>query len=144
MSIQTHKQLDLANEQAAVALDMFLDRTSHVCALTLAGAAEEIFGKEIQRLGKPLPLKEELLLSNHLQSIWPGGKTEWKDFVARKNTARNDAKHLNELGELTVNLEMEACWMLVRAFSNRQVLELGELPREFEFNEWFYGNVVGV
>ena len=144
MTPATHSQLDLAVEQLEIALDLFLDGTSHVSSLTLAGAAEEIFGKEAERSGRGSLLKEELQMSNHLQKIWPGGETKWKDFIDSKNAARNAAKHLNEQGALTADLEGAACWMLVRALANRRLLELPELRREHEFDGWFYEHVVGV
>ena len=83
-------------------------------------------------------------MANHLQKIWPGGETKWKDFIREKNASRNSAKHLNDQKTLTADLEEAACWMLVRALANRRLLELPELGREREFDDWFYENVVGV
>ncbi len=144
MATETHRQLDLAVEQLEIALDVFLDSASHVSSLTLAGAAEEILGKEAELSGKGSLLREELEMANHLQRIWPGGETKWKDFIKNKNSARNSAKHLNDQRTLVADLEEEACWMLVRALANRRLLELPELRREWEFDNWFYENVVGV
>ncbi len=120
MALATHRQLDLAVEQLQIALDLFLDGTSHVSSLTLAGAAEEILGKEADLSGKGNLLREELEMANHL------------------------AKHLNDQKTLAADLEEAACWMLVRALANRRLLELPELSREREFDDWFYENVVGV
>lgn len=144
MAPTTHRQLNMAVEQLEIALDLFLDGTSHVSSLTLAGTAEEILGKEAELSGKDSLLKEELEMANHLQQIWPGGATKWKDFIKSKNTVRNSAKHLNEQRTLTADLEETACWMLVRALANRRLLKLPELRREHEFDGWFYENVVGV
>lgn len=144
MALETHRQLDLAVEQLQIALDLFLDGTSHVSSLTLAGAAEEILGKEAELSGRGSHLREELEMANHLQKIWPGGQTKWKDFIAEKNASRNSAKHLNDQKALTADLEEAACWMLVRALANRRLLGLPELGREHEFDDWFYENVVGV
>ena len=83
--------MDLAVEQLEIALDVFLDSASHVSSLTLAGAAEEILGKEAELSGKGSLLREELEMANHLQRIWPGGETKWKDFIKNKNSARNSA-----------------------------------------------------
>jgi len=51
MSDRTYNRLDLASEQLAVALSLFLDKQSYAATITLAGAAEEVFGVELRRRG---------------------------------------------------------------------------------------------
>lgn len=57
MSEQTYARVDLATEQLDMALVLFLEKHSYVSALTLAGAAEEIFGKALAHQGKEYSLK---------------------------------------------------------------------------------------
>ncbi|MBL0010924.1 MAG: hypothetical protein IPP22_07905 [Nitrosomonas sp.] len=52
MTEQTYIQIDLAKEQLEVALSLFLDNACYAAVITLAGAAEEIFGKTLKRYGK--------------------------------------------------------------------------------------------
>lgn len=56
---QTHRRIDLAQEQLDVALELFLSKRSLVSALTLAGAAEEIFSKALKFRGKKTALEYE-------------------------------------------------------------------------------------
>ena len=51
MSERTYNRLSLAQEQLDVALSLFLEGRSHASAITLAGAAEEVIGKELTRQG---------------------------------------------------------------------------------------------
>lgn len=51
MPAQTYRRIDLALEQLDVALMLFLERGDFPAVITLAGAAEEVLGKEVNRRG---------------------------------------------------------------------------------------------
>jgi hypothetical protein len=145
MAEQKYNRLALALEQLDVALSLFLDRQSYACAITLAGAAEEVFGKEVSRRGHESVLDWEFGEMAVLHKWMHGKELPRKTFVAEKNLVRNALKHLNESDTIDVvaDLRAAACWMLVRACENAKNLEL-RVARFEEFNEWFYEHAVGV
>ncbi|MDO8293625.1 MAG: hypothetical protein Q7T29_12315 [Gallionella sp.] len=145
MSEYTYSRVDLAKEQLEFGLALFLDHQSFASAITLAGAAEEIFGKELLRRGSQPALEwkfDHMKVSHkllHRKELQP------KVFIAEENCIRNALKHFgeNDTTTLTANLEDAACWMLVRACENSKRLEL-EIARFSDFDNWFYEHVVGI
>ena len=73
-----------------------------------------------------------------------GEKLDKTQYIDKENLARNALKHLqNDKGPtIEIDLEEAACWMLVRALKNGQLLEL-PFERYSDFNNWFYENIVG-
>ena len=142
---QGYSRIELAVEQLDIALSLFLNNESFVSALTLAGAAEEILGKALQRKAE----------QNSLD--WKYENTEWwwtelhdkplsrKEFAEHENRARNVAKHIGESNEITVTVDLEdaALWMIVRACDNYRRLQLPGTARMLEFENWFYEYVIG-
>ncbi len=142
---QTYDRLALARIQLDTALYLFLDQKNYPATITLAGAAEEIFGRALSIGGGKAALerKYELLAETH--RIFPGKELNKRCFVSRENLARDALKHLQEnIGStVTIDLEDAACWMLVRAIQNGT--ELGfDFERYQDFDDWFYENIIGV
>lgn len=145
MSEQEYTHIELAVEQLDIALYLFLNKQSFVSALTLAGAAEEIFGKALQRNAE----------QNSLD--WKYENTEWwwtelhdkplskKEFAERENRARNAAKHIGDSNDMSVMVDLEdaALWMIVRACDNYRRLRFPCTARMLEFENWFSEHVVG-
>lgn len=142
MAAQEHKKIDLAVEQLTVALELFLARRSFVSALTLGGAAEEVFGKALAQN----TLQDEYTFLEPVNKLLRRKPYEWKEFVSEKNRVRNAAKHMQDPSQSSViaDIEDEALWMLVRACDNYKRLELAPIPQMQQFEEWFYENVVGI
>lgn len=145
MTEQTYSQIDLAKEQLEVALSLFLDHASYASAITLAGAAEEIFGKALIRQGKEAVLDWKLNEMNVVHLLLHGKNIVRKEFFTEENKIRNILKHLgggdNEV--FTADLQEAGCWMLVRACENAVRLGI-DLDRFQDFDDWFYTNIVGV
>jgi hypothetical protein len=141
----THQRIDLAVEQLDVALELFLSKRSFVSALTLAGAAEEILGKNISHRGKETSLEHEYSLIAPVQELLRRQEYKRADFFREKNRVRNAAKHMDKAMEpdVVADLEDEALWMIVRAYENYRRLGLDPTPRMKEFDDWFWKNVVG-
>ncbi len=141
----TYLRVDLAKEQLEVALSLFLEKQSYAAAITLAGAAEEILGKELVRQKKQPVLEWKFTQMVVFHKLLHGEDLKSKKFFAEENRIRNDLKHFdeNENSTLTTDLEDAACWMLVRACENAQRLEI-EIARFRDFDNWFYENVVGI
>lgn len=139
-----HSRVDLACEQLETAIEIFLDRNSPVSALTLAGAAEEILGKEVNSLGGTNELMrryEERCRLLPRAGIEPPAL---KDFIQKENDARNAAKHISARKDggraydpfLRGNLRWEATRMISRALTNARLLALPESAIWRRFDSW--------
>jgi len=146
MSAQMHQRIDLATEQLDVALQLFLDKRSYVSALSLAGAAEEIFGKALDHQGKEHSLKYKFDAIAPIHHVLNGAPLAWRNFADDENRARNAAKHMRIPADATVTMDIEdaALWMIVRAIDNFERLGLAKSDRICAFENWFYAHVVGV
>lgn len=145
MAERAHDRLALAREQLETALDLFLDKRSYASAITLAGAAEEIFGRALTIGGGKSALDGSYESMAEFHHMLHGEELNKTSFVLKENLARDALKHLQE-GKgptITVDLEAAACWMLVRAIQNGRKLGL-EFERYRDFDNWFYENIVGV
>lgn len=145
MAEQTYDRLMLAKEQLDTALNLFLDHKNYSGSITLAGAAEEIFGRALMLSGGKSALENSYEIVAQTYSILYGAAFNKTSYVTEKNAARDALKHLqNDKGPtITIDLEEAACWMLVRAIRNGT--ELGfEFARFDDFNNWFYENIVGI
>jgi hypothetical protein len=145
MTKETYNRLDLAKGQLDTALELFLDKKNYSSAITLAGAAEEIFGDALRLNNKKPALDNSYDLTAELHTRFHSTTLNKKNYTDKENFARNALKHLqNDKGvSITIDLEEAACWMLVRAIQNGR-----ELNFEFElfqdFENWFYENIVGI
>jgi hypothetical protein len=141
-----YKKLALAVEHLDEAIRQFLDGKSMACALTLAGAAEEVLGRSVALRGGESALgrrvKDHLMIHNALSA----SKLSEKDAIWRHNLARNSMKHLNgaEDEEVTLDLEDEAIEMINRAVHNVILLQVPYSPEIQRFDEWYMENCVGV
>ncbi|WP_219097549.1 hypothetical protein [Pseudomonas sp. UMAB-40] len=147
MTEATHNKVEIAIEQLEIALGLFLSCKSYVSALTLAGAAEEIFGMAANIKGIKSSLQEQFEFYHHPGLEWINSPKKWSEFTTRgKNKVRNSVKHLSGKEDLTfeADIEDEALWMLVRAIDNYSRLEFQPTELMHEFDGWFYENVVGI
>ena len=145
MSAMTYNRVDLAQEQLEDALVLFLEQKKYASAISLAGAAEEIFGKELIRRGEQNVQDWKFDQMEVFHKLLHGKELEKRKFNEEENRVRNALKHLDEKdsSEITVDLEQAACWMLVRACENAR--RLGRPIAGFEqFDQWFYQNIVGI
>ncbi len=109
---------------------LFLEYRDYAAAITLACAAEEVLGKEVNRRGRLVALDRRV--------IWYAARDR-KDAIAEANRVRNALKHFgdHEQSDITADLEEAARWMLERACENAHQLEL-EVPRSAAFGEWYH------
>lgn len=121
MKIIVHK-LDIAVKQLETAIDLFVDRTDYVSAITLAGASDEILGTLVKRSGKHPAVDE--LCSSLISKYVPGADPKHiRDQYL--NNARNSLKHANRALEDTIEIEVEpeTISMIARALSNLITLD---------------------
>jgi len=144
MNERTHRRLDLAIEQLDDAITLFLDRRLFASAITLAGAAEEIFGKELSRRGQEHVLDWKFSQLSICHRLLHGKELLKKSFFDEENRVRNCLKHFGETDPIfTADLETPAVWMIVRSMENARRLEF-EIERFVDFDNWFYEHVVGI
>lgn len=147
MEYSTHNKVNLAIEQLEVALSLFLEEKSYVCALTLAGAAEEILGMAAKIEGIENSLQESYRIYCTPELSWINPPKTWGEFTTNgKNKARNAVKHLANVEDLNFQADIkdEALWMLVRATDNYNRLGFSPTELMHEFDGWFYENIVGI
>ena len=124
-------EIDAAVHQLDWAIKLFLDSDAYIPAITLAGAAEEIFGQKLQDQAVFAQLKAKLAADT--------GLAESVISQAYLNRAKNWLKHWQNLRDeetITLDLEAEAVQYLIRAITNL-VLHDHSMPSEGpRFFEW--------
>lgn len=115
---ETIPRVDLARSQLNVALALFTSGDEYPTVITLAGAAEEIFGKLLEKNGKTPALKKTIdrLCDMHRAAF--NEEPSPKAYADLRNHARNGLKHLGDGSDLTTDLQHEAAEMLERALDN--------------------------
>ncbi len=134
----TLTKLGVAEHQLERALRLFLDEKDYVCAITLAGASEEILGKLLEKAGK------EHALGSFVKACVATGKVvyneNWshKDFADMANAFRNDLKHYTDGNSITIPREA-AVEILDRAIENFFALTGRETQNMRRFMEEVHG-----
>ena len=144
MTERTYDRLDLAKGQLDTALNLLLDHEDYPSAITLAGAAEEMFGRALTNRGGKSALDHSYDSMSDLYRTLCDEKVDKRKFVAQENAARNALKHLQASEGTTIALDLKtaASWMLARAILNGHALQL-EFHRYQEFDSWFHEHIVG-
>lgn len=129
---------EIALKQLETAIDLFL-KEEYVCAITLAGAAEEILGKLVQRKGKQSLYK---VLASGLIEKYELSINEKELIDKYLNFARNTLKHANATDEDEIELEVqtEAISLIVRAITNLYALDGSVSYNTPEFLNWIQRN----
>jgi hypothetical protein len=115
----------------------------YLCALTLAGAAEEVLGKMVARRGQSTAMEDFALRDRQLWE-WAASKEpritvpEEAEFRHRLNRLRNDLKHNNagKNGRIRADFEFAADEMLLRCIRNYLKL-YSKPPRDKVISEWW-------
>lgn len=142
---ETLSNLEIAHRQIERAIVIFLDDKDYVSALTLAGAAEEILGKLLNKEGKEHWLDSISKGALRALGFW---KKELQTLEAAKakkeianiaNLHKNRVKHYNNDGTITFLVDVAAAEMIDRAISNYFDLtkrETGAMGRFKELVIW--------
>ena len=116
---------EVAIHQLERAIDLFIQEEDIICATTLSGASEEIFGKLLEKNGGQSWLKEHTELCINLLQHAGHHKIKEKDISQERNQLRNNLKHLCD-GEDVLVINFEAKEMIERAINN--MIKLGISP----------------
>lgn len=134
----TFTKQELAAHQLERSLKLFLDENDYICAITLAGASEEILGKLIE------VTNQEHALGSFVITCVEIGKNihyeEWppKIFIKMANEFRDSLKHITDGQSVTVPREA-AVEILDRAIKNYWLLTAEETPLMRRFLEEVHG-----
>ena len=137
MPTQSHKKDEIALAQLETALRLFAEGSDDYAVVTLAGAADEIFGKRLESRGGVSALVSLTRASVAIHRIVHGEPGSEQMYAERANLARNALKHLHAGGEDVVDLDIhqEATDMLDRAISNYWELAGSVSPAMQEFEQ---------
>jgi hypothetical protein len=133
--IRGHYRKDLALAQLQTALRLYFDDGDRGSVITLAGAADEIFGKLLAASGRDSSLKSLIAAVAEIQQKLFGEAAEAKHIADRANAARNSLKHW-DIGDTEIvkfDLDTEARDMLNRAIDNYWMLEQNLTPEMERF-----------
>ena len=120
--IRKYSQIDIAISQLERAIQLFREEDDYFSAITLSGAADEIFGKMIERadIESSYTLLEGVLNSVHSNlGREPYTRKEYNQIM---NGPRNTLKHVSDSPEIELDARQEACNMIYRAAQNYDVL----------------------
>jgi len=142
---ETISNLEVAHRQIERAIVVFLDDKDYVSALTLAGAAEEILGKLLNKEGKEHWLDSiskgalRALGFRKMEFETPEALKAKKEIANNANHYKNRLKHYNDDGTITLLINVAAAEMIDRAISNYFDLtqrETGAMGRFKELIIW--------
>ncbi len=131
-------KLELAERQLEGALRLFLNDRDYVCAITLAGASEEILGKLLEREGRKHSL-DELLEMFVSASRNFGVEVDAKAFRKLANYFRDGLKHIADGAPMVISRE-PAENILIRAVDNYWALTGKESALMRQFIGEIYGS----
>jgi hypothetical protein len=123
----------IAEQQLIAALQMWKQR-NWVPSITLAGAAEEILGKRLRRIG--MEPSFDNMLSAVIKIAKGLGETDSrleKDVAYLINSTKNELKHYSGDEDLEFNLREDAAEILDRAIANFTMLTNSTLPEFLEY-----------
>jgi hypothetical protein len=128
---------DVALLQLDRAIDLYLSGSTQdlVCAITLAGAAEEILGRLVEEQSGTAAFRDTIsMLCGMHEAAFPEDPPNPKVYADLRNKTRNDFKHITDNKPFRGNLEKEARSMIRRAMTNHLKLEpiFREKYRKFE------------
>jgi hypothetical protein len=113
---------EIAEHQLLSALKLWREN-DYISALTLAGAAEEILGKRLRKLGRMSSfdqIKTQIVTAANL--LGDTGKETEKLVAELLNQSRNELKHYAGDESLSLDLKEDAAEILQRALANHQLL----------------------
>lgn len=116
--------IEIATRQLACALDLYLNGGDLICAITLAGAAEEILGALAKESGKSNSVEKRADRTRELYKfLFPDAPDVSRNvFIRLKNEVRNMMKHKKEPPTSgMIDLDRHAGLMIKRAIENYEV-----------------------
>lgn len=136
MAIRADYLDDLALQQLETALRLFNEEEDFASVITLAGAADEIFGKLLADNGRDNALENLKKAVAEIHQHLYGEPIDPREIANRANHAKNSLKHWDPGQPLIVKLDLaqEAKDMLSRAIDNYWALKETLTPAMKQFH----------
>lgn len=125
MAVKAYYREDLALQHLETALSLFIGGKDYASVITLAGAADEVFGKFLAAEGKENSLESLKVAVAAIHLRLYGESMPPKHIADRANRAKNSLKHW-DIGDdrlVKFDLRLEAIDMLNRAIDNYWLLK---------------------
>jgi len=125
IGVNTYDKRDIALRQLETALSLFANGHDLFSVITLAGAAEEIYGRLLIEAGRTSALDDLTVAATRIYQLLSNAEIGAKHFAERANRARNSLKHhtAGHTTAVTLDLRVEAVDLLDRAITNYWRLE---------------------
>jgi hypothetical protein len=135
MTIRAYYRNELALSQLEAALSLYFGGNNYAAVITLAGAADEVFGKLLSSAGKESSIESLKRAVGEIHERLYGESTPPKQIAERANRAKNSLKHWDEGDPILVKFDLgqEAKDMLYRAIDNYWILEQKLTPAMEKF-----------
>lgn len=113
------KKQEIALTQLRRSIELY-EQEDYICAITLAGASEELLGRMALQHSGTNATKEMLDCVSEVANFFGGEPAPKKNLIAKRNRVRNELKHQDdgENNDLNENFKEEAEAMIDRALSN--------------------------
>ena len=136
MPVVQHDRRNMALAQLDRAIALYFENADFYSVITLAGAADEIFGQILKAKGREPHLESIKTAVVEISRLGFGRVIEPSKVAERANFARNALKHWSEGQPLIVDFDAaeEAKDMLERAISNYWALESRLSPNMERFH----------
>ncbi|HEY2865357.1 MAG TPA: hypothetical protein VGK37_17190 [Casimicrobiaceae bacterium] len=143
--ITTYQKVEIAQRQLDTAIRLFLEADDFFSVVTLAGAADEILGKELEHRGLTSTLSNMSEIGARVSAAFDNPPATAQEIRNRANHTRNHLKHHDDpnAATLTVDIRQEAIDMLARAFDNATMLDGPWSSEMYLYNEWFLEHEIG-
>lgn len=125
MTVRAYYRDDLALKQLETALRIFFEGDDFASVITLAGAADEIFGKLLAASGRENSLEVLKKAVAEIHQKMYGEPIRLSEIADRANRAKNSLKHWDKEQPQIVKMDIaqEAKDMLFRAIDNYWALK---------------------
>ena len=123
--IPIYSKFEIALHQLEQSINFYLDDKDYICAITLAGASEELLGKLLETEGKESDLTNFVNACVDFSGLLDDEKIPRKEFVAMANYHRDHLKHIKDGSDVSIG-EESARRIIDRALNNFWTLTNGK------------------
>jgi len=133
-------KIEIAVIQLDRAIKLFFDEKDYISSITLAGAAEEIFGKLLNNKNESINNALEEIIDTTIKFCKESSNEEVKkkDIVSLANHYRDHCKHIRNGEVLNFSVDFEAAHLIDRASENYFKLTGFETEYMLKFRESKY------
>lgn len=137
--VETFRKDEIAKIQLAELIELFVAE-NFICAITLAGASEELFAGLVRSQGKSPAIEDSYIQIESIQdetSLNVMERKKKRDVIRDWNHVKNRTKHhdKDESEVIEFNACDEAYWLIKRSLANCKLLGMS-ISNENTFENW--------